>query len=83
MRREPSKKRAPKLPERELLPLNPIVCIRATEVATLPREAIHSDEVGWKAYGLSSMPAEWVPKYLVIQADCFGKQNLRRDYPRY
>lgn len=73
MRREPSKKRAPKLPERELLPLNPIVCMRATEVATLPREAVHSDEVGWKAYGLSSMPAEWVPKYLVIQTDCFGE----------
>jgi predicted house-cleaning noncanonical NTP pyrophosphatase (MazG superfamily) len=73
--REPSKKRALKLPERKLLPLNSIICISPTGIATLSREIINSDEVGWKAYGLSSMPAEWVPRFLVIHADSLKDQE--------
>jgi hypothetical protein len=64
-------KRREKLPERILSPINPVTCLSPNGISTLPSEEISADNVGWKAYGLTSLPAEWVPKFLVISADCF------------
>ncbi len=65
------RKRREKLVERALNPINPITYISPEGITTLPSEAISAENVGWKAYGLSSLPPEWVPKFLVISADCF------------
>src|SRR5216683_299031 len=70
-----STKRRVKLPERNLAPLNAITYIDPTGLATLSPEQISPDQAGWKAYGLSSVPSEWVPKFLVISADCFGRSD--------
>lgn len=67
---ESSKKRGPRLPQRALQPLSPVTIIRPGGVATLARNEVTPEAVGWKAYGLSSMPAEWVPRFLVVDADC-------------
>ena len=37
-------------------------------------EKISVDLIGWKAYGLASLPLEWVPPFFVITASCF-EQN--------
>src|SRR6516225_7440822 len=62
-----------KLPERELAPLNAITYLGPIGLVTIPPEAVQPEKVGWKAYGLSATPPEWVPKFLVISADCFRK----------
>ncbi len=77
-RREFPKKQREKLPERELTPLNAITYLDPAGLSTLPREEIRAEAVGWKAYGLSSMPAEWVPKFLVINADCFKNTDTEQ-----
>jgi predicted house-cleaning noncanonical NTP pyrophosphatase (MazG superfamily) len=64
-------KRREKLPERIFAPLNPVTYIGAHGAGTLARESILPENIGWKAYGLSSVPPEWVPSFLVISADCF------------
>lgn len=45
---------------------------------TLTRNEITPEAVGWKAYGLSSMPPEWVPKFLVIDAECVNDEQARQ-----
>ncbi len=78
-RREYSKKRKEKLPERTLTPLNPVIYIGSTGLVTLLPETIRTEQVGWKAYGLSSVPSEWVPRFLVISADCFNDAEVERN----
>jgi predicted house-cleaning noncanonical NTP pyrophosphatase (MazG superfamily) len=75
---ESSKKRRAKLPERRLEPLNPIIYVDAGAVRTLTREDISPEQVGWKAYGLSALPQEWVPKFLVISADSFTSATAEK-----
>src|SRR5437870_5469414 len=80
-RRSPTKKRKPRLPERSLAPLGVITYIHDTGVLTIGPEAITAEGAGWKAFGLSSVPMEWVPKFLVISSECFrsaqAKQKLQ------
>src|SRR6266446_8223852 len=78
-RREYSKKLKEKLPERTLTPLNPVIYIGSTGLVTLLPETIRTEQVGWKAYGLSSVPSEWVPRFLVISADCFNDAEVERN----
>jgi hypothetical protein len=80
-RRNPAKKRKPRLPERSLAPLRSITFINETGVLTIEPETITAEGAGWKAFGLSSVPMEWVPKFLVISSECFrsaeAKQKLK------
>src|ERR1700730_1606983 len=78
VRRESLKRHRDKLPERNLAPLSPITCINSTGRVTLPSSTIRTDEVGWKAFGLSSLPPEWVPKFLLVSADCFRDADAER-----
>lgn len=75
-RRAIARKRPEKLPERDLVPLNPITCVEPTGVVTLSAKAIQVASVGWKAFGLSSTPAEWIPRFLVVHADCLEGKEL-------
>lgn len=75
---ESSTRRKPRLPERPLQPLNALTCIAPQGVITLPRNEVTVDAVGWKAYGLSSMPVEWVPKFLLIDAECVKDEQSRQ-----
>ncbi|HET6145577.1 MAG TPA: nucleoside triphosphate pyrophosphohydrolase [Candidatus Acidoferrales bacterium] len=75
MPRPASKKRPARHPQRNLTPLNPIILIDKSGLVRLSPEAIHPDRVGWKAYGLSSLPPEWVPRFVVIDAECFVGGN--------
>jgi len=80
-RRNPTKKRKPRLPERRLAPLRAITYIDGTGVLTIGPETITAEGSGWKAFGLSSVPMEWVPRFLVISSECFrsaqAKQKLQ------
>lgn len=77
-RPESPKKYRERLPERKLAPLNPVTYIGSTGLSTLLPEAIRTNQLGWKAYGLSSVPSEWVPRFLVISADCFMDENAEQ-----
>src|SRR5882762_6215302 len=76
--RNPAGKRTTRLPERKLSPLRPITYINEAGALTIAPEAIHAEGVGWKAFGLSSIPAEWVPKFLVISAQCFQSAQTKQ-----
>jgi predicted house-cleaning noncanonical NTP pyrophosphatase (MazG superfamily) len=78
LRQTPSTKRATKLPERELAPVNSITSIQPSGIVTLSKEMIQPMLVGWKAFGLSSVPNEWVPKFLVVHADCLKDEESKQ-----
>src|ERR1051326_7463613 len=57
---------------RNLRPLRSIIVIDSNGASELPAESINASNVGWKAFGLASMPVEWVPHFFVISASCFS-----------
>ncbi|MFZ5452448.1 MAG: hypothetical protein ACOZF2_11360 [Thermodesulfobacteriota bacterium] len=56
---------------RPLSPLRPVTVITQTGPIEFSVEEISAEKLGWKAYGLSSLPSEWVPPFFVIAASCF------------
>ncbi len=53
-----------------LRPLRSVIVISANGVAELEPGAVSSERVGWKAYGLSAVPADWSTAFFVVDADC-------------
>lgn len=51
-------------------PINPLRIITTSGLRTLDTAEITPAIVGWKAVGLSTLPAQWVPPFFVISADC-------------
>ena len=76
-RGKPAKERSRIIPERELAPLNSIILITPSEIVELLPDEIRSENVGWKAFGLSSVPRDWVPNFFVIHADCLETEKSR------
>src|SRR5580700_4475160 len=68
-------------PVRALQPLRGVVWIDQEGLHNLAIAAMMPERVGWKAYGLSSLPSEWVPRFLVVDAQCVkemrSEQTLR------
>src|SRR4029077_13059170 len=60
-------------PRWSLQPLHSIRLIDSRGLTEIPAQNISPDDVGLKAYGLASMPSEWVPTFLVVSASCFSK----------
>ena len=56
------------IPVRALQPLRSIVWIDKKGLRTIERGEVSPERVGWKAYGLCSLPSEWVPRFLVVDA---------------
>lgn len=56
-----------------LSPLRIATVITKEGITDLPIEKISEESVGWKAYGLSSLPSGWVPPFFVITASCFER----------
>ena len=55
----------------DLRPIRSALLINKTGSVEIAADDISPENVGLKAYGLASMPVEWVPPYLVIGASCF------------
>jgi len=53
-----------------LRPLRSVCLVTTSGSQDLPPEDISPESVGWKAYGLASLPAEWTPPFLVISSGC-------------
>ncbi|MFM0072625.1 nucleoside triphosphate pyrophosphohydrolase [Paraburkholderia sediminicola] len=51
-------------------PKNPLNIVTTDGLRLLEPDDITHSEVGWKAFGLSTLPAEWVPPYFVISGNC-------------
>src|SRR5713226_6905951 len=68
-------------PVRTLKPLRGVVWIDKEGLHNLAIAEMRPERVGWKAYGLSSLPSEWVPRFLVLDAKCLKdtrpEQTLR------
>lgn len=76
----PSKLGRPKsaVPARTLKPLRGIVWIDKEGIRTVPIAEVSPERVGWKAFGLSSLPSEWVPRFLVVDATCVKETHLEQ-----
>ena len=44
--------------------------ITASGPSNVPLEEVSPERVGWKAFGLSALPPEWVPSFFVIESAC-------------
>ena len=68
-------------PFRALEPLRGVVWIDKEGLHNLAVAEVRPEGVGWKAYGLSSLPSQWVPRFLVLDAKCLkdteSEQALR------
>jgi predicted house-cleaning noncanonical NTP pyrophosphatase (MazG superfamily) len=51
-------------------PINAIPLVATDGLRTLAIPDIEPSIVGWKAFGLSTLPGPWVPPFFVISADC-------------
>lgn len=47
-------------------PIRGVLTIRVEGVVAIEPQRVSPDVVGWKAYGLSSLPAEWIPRFFVV-----------------
>jgi predicted house-cleaning noncanonical NTP pyrophosphatase (MazG superfamily) len=56
-----------------LRPVRGIVLIDDQGIGSLAVDEVLPDRVGWKAYGLCSLPIEWVPRFLVVDAKCVNE----------
>jgi len=56
---------------RPLSPLRSVIVITKTGPSDFSVEEISAEHLGWKAYGIASLPSEWVPAFFVITASCF------------
>lgn len=54
-------------------PLNGLRIVTRRGACTLSASEIAPSVVGWKAVGLSTLPASWLPPFFVISADCFSE----------
>lgn len=52
-------------------PRRPVIVITERGPTEVAIENISYERIGWKAYGLASLPSEWVPPFFVITASCF------------
>jgi predicted house-cleaning noncanonical NTP pyrophosphatase (MazG superfamily) len=53
---------------RTFTPKRPVIVVTAAGVATVPPANISPLTVGWKAFGLTCLPEEWVPPFFVVDA---------------
>ena len=67
----PKRNRAVQSP---FLPRRPILIISDVGPREIPTDQVSSNEVGWKARGLSALPTEWAPPFFVVSDQCFKRQ---------
>jgi len=58
-------------PPRRLSPLRPLTVITESGPIEIAVGEISEERIGRKAYGLCSLPPEWVPPFFLITAPCF------------
>ena len=56
------------------LPRRPVLLITDAGPIEIPSDQVSSNQVGWKALGLSALPIEWVPAFFVVSAVCLERQ---------
>jgi predicted house-cleaning noncanonical NTP pyrophosphatase (MazG superfamily) len=56
-------------------PLRPITIITENGTTELPIRDISPEAVGWKAFGLASLPTDWTPDFFVISKKCFIRNH--------
>jgi predicted house-cleaning noncanonical NTP pyrophosphatase (MazG superfamily) len=52
---------------RAFKPLREVIFLSGGQVTIASRTTLSSNLVGWKAYGLSCLPPEWVPEFFVLE----------------
>lgn len=61
-----SAKVKPKMPVSKLTPNRSVLKIDRNGLFSLGMGSVSPESVGWKAYGQSALPSEWVPTFVVI-----------------
>jgi predicted house-cleaning noncanonical NTP pyrophosphatase (MazG superfamily) len=65
-----TKQRRSRSSRRKFEPNRSVLVVTTNGPKTLPREEVSRESVGCKAFGLSSMPAEWVPRFFAVESSC-------------
>ena len=73
--KQPSNKNRSAVIERTLRPNRPVWIIGAHGVAVGAPELLKAETIGWKAYGLASLPQKWVPAFFVIGAEVMREED--------
>jgi predicted house-cleaning noncanonical NTP pyrophosphatase (MazG superfamily) len=53
----------------QFLPNRPVLLVSSNGYVALPLQDISPERIGWKAFGLSAVPKEWVPPFLVVDGE--------------
>ena len=56
-------------------PISDILLVSEGGVVVVPTKRVSADRVGWKAYGLSCLPAQWVPPFFVVDHAAVEHRN--------
>jgi len=73
-----AEKASPKeTPPEHLRPIREVLVATEYGPVSIPAQKITADLVGWKAFGLASLPPEWVPKFFVVDGNCSEPINQR------
>ncbi len=59
---------------RRFSPVRGILLLSQGEIVSVPTDQMSPDLAGWKAYGLSCLPLEWVPPFFVIENKSIGSR---------
>jgi predicted house-cleaning noncanonical NTP pyrophosphatase (MazG superfamily) len=53
----------------KFLPNRPVLLVSSKGTVALPQKEISPERIGWKAFGLSAVPKEWAPIFLVVDGE--------------
>lgn len=65
-----SNRQGPRKSRRKFEANRPVLVVTPAGPNMLPREEVSVERVGCKAFGLSSMPTEWVPRFFAVESSC-------------
>src|SRR5882724_3070102 len=58
-------------------PNRPVMFVSQDRITLLRPEQIRASRVGWKSFGLSCLPSEWVPPFFVVDGAAAGGLNRK------
>jgi len=68
-----SSKRQRRAAVRRFAPNRPVVLVSEEGRLALQPSQVSADRIGWKAFGLSCLPTEWVPPFFVVDSAALKK----------
>jgi predicted house-cleaning noncanonical NTP pyrophosphatase (MazG superfamily) len=65
---------------RQFSPNRDLILVSEHGINALKENEVSADRVGWKAYGLTCLPPEWVPRFFVVDCAFAGSGHEAREF---